>query len=518
MNRPYTTTLFFFKKFKILLLIIISATAVCAQPIDSLEQVVYRYENGAVSSEGGLRNGQPDGYWKSYYRNGKLKTEGNRVDYQLDGTWKFYSEAGDLTLTIDYSEDKKNGLRTTYLDSQAVKQEPFVNDKRSGLVKEFDKLGRLLLATPFVEDLEQGQGYAYDSTGVIQTLFTYKSGVLVRKQPINRSDRLGRKQGTWMEFYPNEQVKVEGTYRNDLKNGYWKYYKKSGDLIRTEFWIDGVLQQEEGKTEKMEIRKEIHAETGALKYVGSYLNGKKNGVQREYDEDGNIIKSAVYIADQLLEEGGTIDEQGRKQGHWKAFYADGTLKYEGDYIDDERTGLWIYYYPNGRVEQKGRFRFDKEEGSWLWTYPNGQTWREEEYINGLEDGLSIEYDSAGTVIAQGEYVEGLREGNWFLEVGDHREEGSYFEGNRVGKWVHTYVDIDQLQFEGGYENGQENGTHVYYYPNGQVKRRGAYTFGKRNGLWEFFTEDGLRFLTIEYDSNGEEIRYNGVKIKDGKRR
>ena len=180
--------------------------------------------------------------------------------------------------------------------------------------------------------------------------------------------------------------------------------------------------------------------------------------------------------------------------------------------------MWIYYYPNGRVEQKGRFRFDKEEGSWLWTYPNGQTWREEEYINGLEDGLSIEYDSAGTVIAQGEYVEGLREGNWFLEVGDHREEGSYFEGNRVGKWVHTYVDIDQLQFEGGYENGQENGTHVYYYPNGQVKRRGAYTFGKRNGLWEFFTEDGLRFLTIEYDRNGEEIRYNGVKLKDGKRR
>ena len=39
------------------------------QDNDSLKPAVYYFENGKVSSEGTLRNGKPDGYWKSYHRN-----------------------------------------------------------------------------------------------------------------------------------------------------------------------------------------------------------------------------------------------------------------------------------------------------------------------------------------------------------------------------------------------------------------------------------------------------------------
>lgn len=518
MNRPYITSLFFFKFLISFLCICYYANPLLAQNADTTEFITYYYESGSKSSEGTLREGKPDAYWKSYYRNGKLKTEGNRVNFELDGEWKFYNEEGELTLSIEYKQGKKDGLRKTYLDSIVVKSEVFEKDMRNGMLQEFDQKGRLQQEIPFVEDLEQGQGYIYDSLMSVQTLLSYKSGVLVRNQPINRKDRLERKQGTWIEFHKNMNIKVEGTYRNDLKNGYWKFYKISGDLIRTEYWIDGVLQEDKGKTEKIEIRKEIHPETGALKYVGSYLNGKKNGVQREYDKEGNITKSYVYASGQILEEGGYIDEQGRKQGHWKSFYQDGKLKHEGDYKDGLRTGPWLYYYADGKVEQKGRFRFDEPEGSWMWYYPDGSTWKEEEYIDGLEDGMSIEYDTAGTVLAQGEFIEGLREGIWFFDVGDHREEGKYFEGSRIGEWVHTYTDIDQIQFKGSYENGKEDGTHIFYYPNGQVKKRGEYSFGDKLGIWEFFTQSGQRYLTIEYNKSGEEIRYNGVKIKDGRRR
>ena len=483
---------------------------------DSVKEVVYRYESGAISSEGTLRNGEPDGYWKSYYRNGQLKTEGNRLNFLLDGIWKFYSAQGELSVSITYKEGKKNGVQTTWVDSLPLKEEPFKDDKRNGIVKEYDpRSHRLVRELPFVEGLEQGSGYVYDTLGVIQTLLTYKSGVLVRKQPINRTDRLGRKQGTWIEFHPNKQVKVEGTYRNDLKNGYWKFFKRNGALIRTEFWIDGVLQKDQtDAAQKVEIRKEIHPETGELKYVGSYLNGKKNGVQREYNLEGEVIKSSIYESGKLLEEGGYVDEQGRRQGHWKRFYQDGSLMHEGNYVDDMRTGQWTFYFPNGSIEQQGRYRLDEPEDMWIWFYPDGSTWREEEYLNGLLDGPSVEYDSLGTVIAKGEYVDGFREGEWFFEVGDHREEGKFFEGQRTGEWKHTYADIDQVQFEGSYDNGQENGMHIYYYPNGQVKRRGRYIYGNRNGLWEFFLENGLRYLTIQYDKNGQEVRYNGVKVKN----
>src|ERR1041384_6043236 len=64
----------------------------------------FYYDNGALSSEGDMKDGKPDGYWKNYYKNGKVKTEGNRKNFLLDSTWKFYSENGRITKTISYKE------------------------------------------------------------------------------------------------------------------------------------------------------------------------------------------------------------------------------------------------------------------------------------------------------------------------------------------------------------------------------------------------------------------------------
>ena len=62
----------------------------------------FYYDNGALSSEGNMKDGKPDGYWKNYYKNGKIKTEGNRKDFLLDSIWKFYSENGKITKSISY--------------------------------------------------------------------------------------------------------------------------------------------------------------------------------------------------------------------------------------------------------------------------------------------------------------------------------------------------------------------------------------------------------------------------------
>ena len=41
--------------------------------------------------------------------------------------------------------------------------------------------------------------------------------------------------------------------------------------------------------------------------------------------------------------------------------------------------------------------------------------------------------------------------------------------------------------------------------------------GIKTGIWELFKEDSTRYLNIEYDSEGQEIKYNGVKIQYGRR-
>jgi antitoxin component YwqK of YwqJK toxin-antitoxin module len=490
---------------------------VFGQNSDSLKPAVYYFENGKVSSEGTLRNGKPDGYWKSYHRNGNIKTEGNRNNYLLDGTWKFYSEQGELYLTIDYKEDKKDGYRNSYRGDQVYKREKFLNDQREGLTEEFYANGKVKSVTPYEEGREKGLGFDYDTAGTIITLKTFKAGVLVKEQRINRYDELNKKAGMWMQFYADRQVKNEGLYVNDLKHGYWKYYKADGNLIRVEKWVNGVLIEDANEVAKIDIRREIDPQTGKIKSIGGYKNGKKEGVHREYDNEGNVINSTVYSNDIVLAEG-IYDEEGRRQGLWK-FYVDagtGELKETGKYKNNLRVGTWKYYFIDGEIEQIGDFANDKPEGTWRWYYPNKQLRLEENYEDGFEEGPSVEFDESGNEVAKGNYVEGFKDGLWTYHIGNIKETGKYYEGEKQGLWVKKYIDNGNIAFEGEYLNGQENGMHKEYHANGQPKRRGRYSLGVRDGLWEYLDENGNIILTIKYD-RGKEIEYNGEKISYGKR-
>ena len=77
------------------------------------EYHIFKYPNGTVSSEGNMRDGKPDGYWKSYYVTGVLKSEGKRRNFLLDSIWVFYTQTGDTLEKIDYvrgNENPKNDI------------------------------------------------------------------------------------------------------------------------------------------------------------------------------------------------------------------------------------------------------------------------------------------------------------------------------------------------------------------------------------------------------------------------
>ena len=79
-----------------------------------------------------MKDGKPNGYWKTFYENGVIKSEGNRRDLQLDSIWKFYSDSGKLNLSINYYQGKKNGFRTTFLKTETI-EEYFKNDVKDSI-------------------------------------------------------------------------------------------------------------------------------------------------------------------------------------------------------------------------------------------------------------------------------------------------------------------------------------------------------------------------------------------------
>ena len=470
----------------------------------------FYYENGKLSSEGFMRDGKPDGYWKTYGESGFIKSEGNRVNFKLDSIWTFYSDSGQIILKITYLDGKKNGIRTTYQETE-VTEENFVNDVKQGLTVTYYPNGKRWKEVNFIDGLEEGTGkeFAKDDGRVIK-LTTYKKGFITDIENINRIDKAGMKQGKWIGYYEEGNINWEGEFKNDLKNGYFKEYSKEGNLLITQKYIDGILQEEVEELAKLDIKTEYYP-SGKPKIVASYKNNIPEGVRREYSPDGEIVAGYIFKSGILLGEG-IVDEAGIKDGPWKEYYPNGAVKNIGIYEKGKRVGEWKFYHPNGKLEQIGSYNKDgKEDGIWTWYYASGALLREESYFNGKIDGHSVEYDEDGIIISEGDYIEGYREGKWKFNYGDQLSEEEYLNDYLNGK-VRNYYKDGVLSFEGNFIEDNPNGHHVWYYPNGNKKTEGDYIMGLKNGEWIKYNSDGTPFISIYYE-NGVEKKYDGIRIR-----
>lgn len=476
----------------------------------------FYYPNGNLSSEGLMKDGKPDGYWKSYSESGIIKSEGNRKNFELDSIWKFYNEEGKLLLEVNYRNGKKNGIKTTYLDKETIK-ENYRDDVKEGIARYYFPDGKLKMEVPYVKGLEQGLAKEYNAGGDIISLIEYKRGFVVERLKINRKDKEGLKQGLWFTFHKNGNVKEEGKYRDDKKNGYFKEYAENGDLISVMKYVDDVKQVEAEEVKKLDVVNEYYPD-GKIKTSGTYRNGIQEGIQREFSTEGQVIESRQYRNGILLSEG-IILEDGSKEGHWKEFYPDGKIRSEGEYKDNKPVGEWKYFYPDGKLEQSGKYtNSGKLTGTWRWYYDNGQLRLEEVYSAGVRDGDHTEYGEDGKIIDHGEFVKGLEEGTWFTISGDFIEKGNFRDGMKTGKWTSAYLSFDgvksdtTLSYSGSFVDDLPDGKHVYYWDNGKVRIEGMFIMGKREGDWITFNYDGTPFLIITY-LNGTEIKYDGYKIK-----
>ena len=486
------------------LVLIFSSFSLFAQigKVDSLSEYykVFKYENGETSSHGTLIKGKPDGYWITYHENGNLKSEGNRVDYKLDSTWYFYNEAGNLIKTINYKNDLRNGLTVTYDSIFIVSEEYFIDNIKQGLTITYypDSFKIEKSRVTYVDGKEDGYAYYFGNDSRVISITEYSKGFIVSKQEINRYNRQNKKQGIWKDFYPNWKVRLERTYRNDLLNGYFKYYSIDGQLTKAELYVDGVLQKEDENSVNFKIIPTYNEFGKVVRETTYNALGQKDGIDKVYNDTGAVVSSAIYKNDFLLSQGGIIDAKGRKQEVWKEFYPDSRLKSEGKYLNNNKFEKWKYYYENGKYEQVGSYNKNGNPiGNWIWYYENGDTLRFEQFRRGFEDGQLIEKTDTGSIIRKGEYIDGFREGEWIYEMNDHIEKGKYVYGAKNGLWEH-YHKNGELIFKGSFIENRPEGKHKWWYPNGKTKEEGKYEYGEKEGTWKKYDENGLLKITIEY--------------------
>jgi antitoxin component YwqK of YwqJK toxin-antitoxin module len=350
----------------------------------------------------------------------------------------------------------------------------------------------------------------------------------------------GKPEGCWKTYYENGNLKSIGKRLQTLLDSVWTFYSKNGykyqsisykNGMRNGYFIqydslERIIKRDSFQNDVLNGASVMFHQNLKYKTRVVYKNGKREGPELEWNEDSILQRISWYTNDvlQYNDRFNAFDADKKKQGIWKTFYTDFTLKEEKRYNRDSLDGYVKLY------DLKGNLKKIKK-------YNNGN-----EVLNATELANVSYYksqDSLGLITYEGVYSEGVALGTHYSyckylhcdSVQEYTPTGfikkqkcvyiarvdsafEYTKGlktaygkvdslrNKTGAWTELHVN-GTCRSMGIYQNGNRIGHWTFYYPNGTTEQSGMYDKkGRPQGLWQWFYESGKLFRT-EYFKNGK---------------
>jgi len=162
---------------------------------------------------------------------------------------------------------------------------------------------------------------------------------------------------------------------------------------------------------------------------------------------------------------------GKKDGVHKEWYENGQLMFEKNYKNGTRDGLFRFWYENGQLESERSFKDWKKLGLEREWWSNGQIRKETRYYNNLL-GYPWNYENKG-----------------WDENGRLWNEVFFKDDNRNSLIRRFWYENGQLKEEFDYRDKFRDYFHRVWYENGQLMFEG----NKKNGKWDWvrsWNEDG----------------------------
>lgn len=149
---------------------------------------------------------------------------------------------------------------------------------------------------------------------------------------VNYIDENGKRQGYWKisgemtkdSDYSNSDLIEEGMYLNNLKTGEWINYEPDGIVKEKVNYVDGKIIATIPISSKAKISQEIAIEN--INFMDA--KGLRQGHWKIY---GAMQRDITFPPEMLYEEGNYSD--GLKDGEWKKYNSDGTVKEKVQYKD-----------------------------------------------------------------------------------------------------------------------------------------------------------------------------------------
>ena len=269
--------------------------------------------------------------------------------------------------------------------------------------------------------------------------------------------------GIVFDLYENGQKKLEGRYRNGLKNGKWTWWNRDGSIVKR----------------------------------GTYKNQLMNGLWQFYFSNGNLKGKGQYRDGNGTNRGDTGISRHGRHSKWTFWYDSGQKESEITFKNGIPDGLVTSWYENGQKEGEGTIKNGEPDGLTTNWYENGQKSSEVTFKDGIPDGKATIWYENGQKKEDGTYKDGEKDGlttNWY-ENGQKSSEGTAKDGIPDGL-VTGWYEYGQKSSEGTYKDGKRDGLFTDWYVNGQKMMEGNWKNGELDGLVTRWYEDGREIIPI----------------------
>lgn len=410
---------------KILLLGAAALISLCASAQDKkLDKVRQLYEAGQweecvenAKKYNSANSQKPDGYFYlglSYYEM-----------YKKNPQKEFQMTSAENTIHTALSKDKQQTVRKQFEASLSEMREKVteLQDKyyasgdktkagqHAGILAKIwkdttDAYRHIFMPELFVEPVTYGkQLAAYDG-------------------PANETDVLGRKQGVWIEKYPNGRRKSQITFQDGKPKGdFYRFYEKGGISAHLYFYSDSLASAI------------LYEENGDKSAMGYYYNRKKDSLWQYFQGDSLLVAEEMYTRGikngketTYFMFGFPAEEitwkNGVKDGPWKRFYESSTPIFETSYKNGKLHGSYTKYDIKGKTLIMGNYRDDLKDGTWSILDESTGKYNKVKYVNGQPENVQ-DLDEAETK----KMMEQLEKGKLLPDPKDYIQDPTEFPRN-----------------------------------------------------------------------------------------
>lgn len=357
------------------------------------------------------------------------------------------------------------------------------------------------------------------------------------------------KQGVWTTVDQNGQLSEINSFKDGEGNGTSIGYSNNrktmeGQMIENK--VNGIVRSftynpwsdETVTTFEMNVVNDTFQgpyrrfyESGILSDEGFITNGKKDGEQRTYDNQGHLstienyvdgtpfgLQNRYYPNGQLM---GSYVTDTTAQHPFITYHPNRKVSIQGFITDSKYTGQFTEFYPSGAIKESYNYNNNEElDGENTCFYPNGNPETKTAYKDGILTGEYIEYDYDGKPIVTYHFKDGqCTDAETYMPDGTIRatyslkdnhittdiysSQGSLFATNTRnakfkldGKQIVYYANGVTFR-EDNYKNGEKNGISREFYPSGQIKTYTEFKNNARNGLSVRYFDDKAHTVAQE---------------------